>query len=257
MIFRTPIFIVFLFFISCSQKNKFPLFVSEKVEMENVNLNTQLPIFSAPGANNSIIVGLEKLATFQNQYLKKDLEFDLDEFKRFWDHLQNEIDFVNARSLDLNKWFEISGLLLQLTGDAVYAVELNRMVSSGIGESIEENKKRVSPYVFTKNVDHLFVNIFTPAKINYNHTLKGKVEVEMETNYPKSGKVDLKFSMTERRYIEVKIRIPGWAEGATVIVKKVKYFAPPGGYCKIAKKWKEGDLVEIDFPMENMPDYLK
>ncbi len=133
---------------------------------------------------------------------------------------------------------------------------MEKIAFLGIGETISENKRIVAPYVFTKNTDDLFINLFTPATINYEHTTKGKVKVEMETNYPKSGKVDLKFGMTKRRYIEVNIRIPSWAAGTTVSVKKVKYVAPPGGYCKIAKKWKENDLVEINFPMENKPDYL-
>lgn len=256
MIFKIPFFIAFLFLISCSSKKQFPDLVSEKVEIERVNLNAELPILTSYNTVISEIKGVNKLKTFQNHFLERSTEFNLDEFKSNWNKIRKENDFENASAEDVGKWYEVSGFLLELTGEAVFASELQKIILSGIGETIEGNKKIVTPYIFTKNYDNLFINVFTPATIDYEHTTKGKVKVVMETNYPQSGKVDLKFGMTERRYIEVNIRIPEWAEGTTVTVKKVKYFAPPGGYCKIAKKWKEGDLVEIIFPMENVPEYF-
>lgn len=257
MILRSTIFIAFLFLISCSSQRQFPDFVSEKVEIEHITLNSELPTLNSKKTILSEIKGMDKLTIFQNQFLEKSTEFNLDEFKSNWNEIQKENDFENASSEDVGKWFEVSGLLLELTGEAVFAAELQKIIFFGVGDTAEENKKIVSPYVFTKNYDNLFVNLFTPATIKYDHTTFGKVKVEIETNFPKSGKVELRFGMTERRYIEVNIRIPDWAEGATVTVKKVKYIAPPGSYCKIAKKWKEGDIVEIDFPMDNVPKYLK
>jgi DUF1680 family protein len=62
--------------------------------------------------------------------------------------------------------------------------------------------------------------------------------------------------METKRYIELFIRIPEWAEEATVIEKGVKYVATPGSYCQITRKWSEGDMVEINFPTEKMPEYL-
>lgn len=257
MIFRIPIFVAFLFFISCSEKKQFSDFICEKVETENVSLNTQLPIYTITNTNSYEIIELAKLKIFRNEFLEKNLAYDLNEFISLWHHIQKESEFKNASSEELKNWFEISGLLLELTGEAVFAEELEKIVLLGIGETIAINKKIVTPYIFTKNTDNLFVNVFVPATISYEHTTKGKVKVDMETNYPQSGNVELKFSMTKRRYIELNIRIPIWAVGATVTVKKVKYHAPPGAYCKIAKKWKEGDKVEIIFPLENKPEYLK
>ena len=57
--------------------------------------------------------------------------------------------------------------------------------------------------------------------------------------------------------MEIYIRIPEWAEGATVVMQNVKYIAPPGDYCEIAKSWINGDLVEIHFPVEKIPANFK
>jgi DUF1680 family protein len=105
--------------------------------------------------------------------------------------------------------------------------------------------------VLTKNGDHIYVNLFNPVEINYQHSLGGEVTFRQETTYPESGSVRLHFDNAENRYIELYIRIPEWAEGTSVVVKKVKYFTQPGSYCVIAKKWKQGDVVEIELPIEN------
>jgi hypothetical protein len=257
MAYRIVTFVVLFIFFSCSHRSNSSGFVSEKVAMEQVSLTTQLPTFHVSQTNISEMNGLDNLMLIRDRFLEESTVSNLDELKTNWEKVRLENDFEHANSKDLSNWFEVAGLLLERTGEANFASELEKIVFSGIGNTREENENLVAPYVFTKNTDDLFVNLITPSVINYNHTTKGKVRVELETNFPQSGKVDLKFGMTKRRYIEVNIRIPDWAEGATVTVKKVRYFAPPGGYCKIAKKWKEGDLIEVNFPIEKVPGYLQ
>ena len=225
MIYRIFIFVVSLFLISCTQKQQFLESTFKKVELENVSLNAQLPIFSNTGVNTSKINELDKLIVFRNQFINEDLEFDLNNFKRVWARIQKTNQLKNTNSSELELWFNLTCFLFEITGETVFAEELEKLALLGIGKSLMENAEIVTPYIFTKNIDNLFVNIYTPATIIYDHTTNGKVKVEMETNYPRSGKVDLKFGMSLRRYIEVNIRIPNWAVGATVTVKKVKYFA--------------------------------
>ena len=253
MISRFTLLVTVLFFISCSKSPDFPTLVSEKVKLEEVKIATQLPLFDAEKKESLEIPEFLELHRFQSLYLNKNPEFHLNDFSEYWKDIRKQFKTEDLQSSDLENWFDITAFLCQLSGDAVYAEELNRIVLHGIGENADKNKKIVSPYIFTKNLDNLFVNIFTPSIINYDHTTKGNVNVEMDTNFPKSGKVNLTFGMTKRRYIEVSIRIPSSAEGATVTVKKVKYVARPGTYCKIAKKWKEGDLIEVEFPIEKRP----
>ena len=152
-------------------------------------------------------------------------------------------------------------MLLEVTGNAAYAQELEETVyqSSKLFSETEfdEIEKLLIPWIFTKNVDHIHINLFANATIKYEHTMKGAVEITQETDYPKSGKILIKFKMQTKNYIELFIRIPEWAEGATVTEKGVKYVAPPGGYSQVIRKWDEGDFVEVILPMEKMPVYLK
>lgn len=255
MILRFAFLAGLITFISCSKSREPLTFVSEKVSIEEVRIDTQLALSNELPINGLKASDLIELQNHQSLYLNNNQEFSLTDFSTEWSEKQKYLKTRKLNPSELELWFDITALLFQLSGEAMYAEELNNIVLKGIGENHKENINIVSPYIFTKDVDNLFVNIFTPSTINYDHTTMGNVNVEMQTGFPNSGKVDLKFGMTERRYIEVNIRIPSWADNASVTVKKVKYVAPPGSYCKIAKKWKEGDLIEVQFPIEKMPDY--
>lgn len=256
-------FILLFTCISCSKKEKFPSLNSEKMTLKSVVLNqsfltTKNDLSADSLENNQFSVKIEQLLSFQNYYLKKNEKFDLDEFERHWNSLQPKIKVEKLNVDDLKKWIAVTGFLTELTGHTEYSEELEHLIFSGskIGLSAEFENYFL-PYVFTKDGDHVHVNLFVNATIQYEHSFFGTVKITQETNYPTSGSVRLKFDLEEQKYIELYIRIPDWAEGATVTVKKVKYVALPGTYSKIAKKWKKDDLVEIEFPSEKVPVLVK
>lgn len=231
------LFFLFAFIIvSCSERDTLPLKQSERIRKE---ASGHKPILQ--DTQNK---ALEELFNFVMQYNSGDLEFDLDVFKKNYAAFSNS--FTNATGLnEAAKWFQINALLLELTSNELYAYVLESTIKANPDLNVV-----AEPLIVTKNADHLYVNLFQPIELNYPHTLGGDVSFKMETNYPESGSIQLHFGMSIKRYIELYIRIPEWAEGATVTVKKVKYLTQAGSYCKIAKKWKEGDLVEIEFPIE-------
>ncbi|NQU84765.1 MAG: glycoside hydrolase family 127 protein [Mariniphaga sp.] len=154
---------------------------------------------------------------------------------------------INYDSTFIVPWIKSSAELLSITGNTIYAEELERILAiyenSGLKQSLINS---ISPFIFTKDVDHIYFNLFFDSSIKYKHTLGGEAEIEQLVSN-EYGTIDLKFEMVEKRYIELYIRIPSWVNKAEVEVKKVYYHAIPGEYCKIAKKWKEGDVVNIRF----------
>ena len=188
---------------------------------------------------------------------KKNNDFSLSSFENQWEQFYKIANDKTLNEINTSKWFKINGTLLQLTGDARYAEELEKLMYTGIpGDSLQVTNW-LAPYIYTKYVDHIHVNLFAPSEISYEHSLYGKVKIWQETGYPPSGNLQIHFSMEKERYIELFVRIPEWAEGATVIVHNVKYVTHPGEYCKIAKEWLEGDIVEIHFPMNKSPGYIR
>lgn len=259
------VFSSFLFiFLSCAQKEQFPEKKSEKVALENVVLSNSLIQVNQISTVDSVAVNnfkneLNGLVQFKLWYEEQNPGFDLAKLESLWNNLQNQSISFNLN--EVKNWIEITGFLLEVTANSRYAQELETIVyqvSSKFSESeINVIENLLIPFIFTKNVDHIYVNLFVNSTVKYEHTLKGAVEIIQETEFPMSGKVQIKFKMENKRYIELYIRIPEWAEGATVTEKGVKYVAVPGAYCPIARKWKEGDFVEIVFPTEKIPASIK
>lgn len=247
---------------SCTNQEKFPEYITLPADQGDAVFSAETEKWLNAGksqSENDVVHfgGLDSLQAYRQLYLQKDERFDFTQMQLLWQELKNRPEMEQVSGEAARQWFTISGFLFQLTADAQYISEMERLFLTGLFENAEELNSLVAPYVFTRDVDHIHVNFFLPSEISYEHSLDGAVKITQITDYPESGNIRLNFSMEIKRYIEVFVRIPSWAEGASVMVKGVKYFTLPGSYCFIAKKWKEGDVVEIEFPVENLPDYLK
>ncbi|QGY47144.1 hypothetical protein GM418_26815 [Maribellus comscasis] len=253
-------FSVIFFLLSCGRENRFPEPVSEKVSLDQVKIPGQLGLSNRDSNltfEENVGSGgyLRELNRFQEMYLSKDSNFNLKNFEKAWNEVAANMSHSRLNLNDAVLWFRITGTLMQITGKAKYAEEMENIVLNGFKTNTEDESKEienlVASYIFTKNVDHVHINLFVPAELQYEHTLHGKVKIKQETNFPDSGDISVSFSMEKNRYIEVFVRIPSWADGATVTVEGVKYTAPVGDYAFIAKKWHEGDEIKIHFPNKN------
>lgn len=240
-------FLLLPFVFSCAKHNQFPEKKSIKIPVNELVLANKLNNTHLPEIETSI--NFTDLQLYVEQYNSKNDVFDKETFEDQWEIFNANKNIAIWNRADFETWIEITGLLLELTGEAKYGEELEN-ISDETAPNLEQN---IAPYILTKKLDHIYVNLFQPVELKYGHSMKGEVTFRQETNYPESGSVKLHFGMTERRHVELFIRIPSWAEGTSVTVKQVKYFAAPGAYCKIVKKWKEGDVVEIEFPIDNKP----
>lgn len=247
-----------LFFLvfSCSEERKFPPLNSEKIALNNLTLKSALISTKASQtakaeADGNFDVELNSLKNYVGYYAERDEKFDLKTFEGKWAEVQQKVIKTNLYFGQLKSWIEINGFLIELTGKAKYAEEMERIALSGIDSSLSaqtgEIEKLIAPYIFTRDLDNVFVNLFVNSALEFEHSLFGTVKIEQETDYPQSGRALVKFSLEDKKYMELNVRIPVWAREATVTVKKVKYVANAGTYCKIAKKWKDGDVVEIEF----------
>lgn len=78
------------------------------------------------------------------------------------------------------------------------------------------------------------------------------VRLLQTTNYPFDGDITLTVKTIQDVEFPLYLRIPVWAEDASVKVngKKVKIGAANGKYVRIKRKWKDGDKVELSLPMK-------
>ena len=104
----------------------------------------------------------------------------------------------------------------------------------------------------------LFVNLYIPSVLTWKE--KG-LKVRLETVYPENGRVTLKVVEGERQPLALNLRYPVWA-GEGIVVKvngtKQKITSKPGSFVTLERKWKAGDRIELNIPMnlytKEMPD---
>ena len=78
-----------------------------------------------------------------------------------------------------------------------------------------------------------------------------KVTVRQTADYPWSGRIKLTVEPETPAEFTLKLRIPGWARGETLMVngKPVDGARRDRGYVEIRRQWSKGDTVDLDLPM--------
>lgn len=103
-------------------------------------------------------------------------------------------------------------------------------------------------YVFSRNADELRVNLYTDATTSFKLADNTPVNVEMSTSYPHGGRVSIRVSPGTPATFAVSLRIPAWCRDASVKVgDEIK--PAPSGYYSIARRWQQGDAIELNLPM--------
>jgi DUF1680 family protein len=112
-----------------------------------------------------------------------------------------------------------------------------------------ESQAKFGEAIYYHTDKTLYVNLFIPSVLTWKE--KGVI-VRQETNYPNDGKTTLFIQSPTSVSMPLNIRYPSWAvSGATVKVngKTLRINQKPGTYIFIDRRWKNGDKIEIDFPM--------
>ncbi len=124
----------------------------------------------------------------------------------------------------------------------------------------------VPGYVYASKDKNLYVNLYMSNSAE--HELEGRrVAISQETDYPWSGNVRLSIDENKAGEFRLLMRIPGWVRGE-VVPGDLYTFADDvetgyavslngerveaeleNGYFVISRKWKKGDVVELEFDM--------
>lgn len=75
------------------------------------------------------------------------------------------------------------------------------------------------------------------------------VTVEVDTDYPFDETINMTVRISAETEFPLVLRIPAWAEGASVKVNGEAQTVTPGTFASISRMWKDGDKIELYFPM--------
>ncbi|MGO4771161.1 glycoside hydrolase family 127 protein [Flavobacterium sp. W22_SRS_FK3] len=109
----------------------------------------------------------------------------------------------------------------------------------------------VSNYAYSFSKEGVYVNLYGSNNLNSTTEAGEKIEVEQQTNYPWDGKINLEIAKAPKKEYAFFLRIPGWSQGAEVMIngKKVNSKIVSGSYVQLNQKWKKGDVIELNIPM--------
>jgi uncharacterized protein len=122
-------------------------------------------------------------------------------------------------------------------------------------------------YVYAKQDDKLFVNLFVSSRASINMP-GGKLEVSQVNNYPWEGDLQFEISGQSDAKFSLMIRIPGWALNQPIpsdlyafknentnkvlilVNGKPLDYQMENGYAILRRNWKGETKVEVRLPME-------
>jgi DUF1680 family protein len=122
-------------------------------------------------------------------------------------------------------------------------------------------------YIYAVTPEDLYVNLYMSNDADITMGER-KVKISQKADFPWKGKVEISVSPEAAEKFNVKLRIPGWARNEaipgglykftevsndsvniTVNGEKLPASAIDKGYVVISRKWKPGDVIQLDFPM--------
>jgi len=187
--------------------------------------------------------------------------------------------------------FKLGSYLMQFTGEARYGDWIEKLVYNGIGAALPmapagktfyysdyrlgppaplASARKVyywDPYpccsgtyiqavadyhniIYFKDAAGLFVNLFVPSEVTWSQG-GTEIRVTQETSYPESDTTSLAVQAPESVAFELRFRVPGWSEGASVQINgtRAEIACQPGTWATLQRTWQSGDRVSIQIPM--------
>lgn len=183
-------------------------------------------------------------------------------------------------------WMQFCARLLEKTGKSYYADLFEKTMYNALMAAMKDDGSEISKYspleghrsrgedqcglcinccnangprgyalipktALTFRDNRLAVNLYLPMEASF--TLgRNCVDVKVQTGYPVDGKVRLSLDVRKMSEFSLALRVPSWSEGhfAVTVNGETQACVPDNGYVDICRKWKAGDVVEIDMEIK-------
>ena len=102
-------------------------------------------------------------------------------------------------------------------------------------------------YFYGTQNDALWVHLYAEGSLETTLENGQRVRLEQTTRYPWDG--DVALTVQAEGTFTLKLRIPTWAEGATITVNGKAVDVSAGSYASLSREWQAGDTVRLSLPM--------
>jgi DUF1680 family protein len=106
-------------------------------------------------------------------------------------------------------------------------------------------------YAYALTKTGIVANLYGSNKLKTNLENGSRFELKQETDYPWDGHIKLSIVEASKKPVEISLRIPGWATNAVLRINDevVSTDVKAGAYVTCNRKWKTGDVIELNLPM--------
>ena len=177
-------------------------------------------------------------------------------------------------------WLQFNAQLLRLTGEARFAEQLEHVALNQLlgaqkpdgtawGYYVQmEGKKPYSStldghcclssgprgiallptFAVTTDADGAVVNLYDAGMAQLNLRDGTPVTLKIETMYPADGSIRIAVESKAEKKFSIKLRLPAWCREYSLKPSGAKLGAD--GYATLRRKWKSGDVVELNLKLE-------
>jgi DUF1680 family protein len=96
----------------------------------------------------------------------------------------------------------------------------------------------------------LQVNFFMDGAFSLQTPGHQAMIIHLETDYPETGKIELKMGLSKPENFTLKIRIPEWSSQTLLSVNGKQVIVVPGENKTLRQIWKEGDRITLNLDMK-------
>jgi DUF1680 family protein len=106
-------------------------------------------------------------------------------------------------------------------------------------------------WAYSLSDDGVWVNLYGSSVLDAELPGLGRVKLTQETDYPWDGTITITVEASPAAEFVLRLRIPGWADSATLTVngEPAESAAVPGTYAALKRRWLAGDVVTLELPL--------
>ncbi len=170
--------------------------------------------------------------------------------------------YGDARYADVVERALYNGMLAGVSQDGKCFFYVNPLESRGIHHrsgwfscaccppNVARTLASLGGYAYAASDKALWINLFIQGSVTA--LVAGeKLKMQVTGDYPWQGKITFRPLPAKPSSFELRLRLPGWCEGATVAVngRNVEPLNIERGYIVLSRQWQEGDEVEMNLPI--------
>ncbi len=107
---------------------------------------------------------------------------------------------------------------------------------------------RINTYL--RDARGVYVNLYIPSTVRWSQG-GAQVKLKQKGGYPYDSHVQFEVKTSKAATFAVNLRIPMWAEGASIALNgKREGAVSPGRFAHLERQWKSGDRIELELPMK-------